>query len=87
MVYDPKEQIVLEEVSSLMDSFENKKHSMAAVLDMAVGIGCKLKADDNNCIGCPLTSYLCREIRERIKDLLDDEGVDDNEQEAEKETQ
>jgi hypothetical protein len=78
MAYDPKEQIVLEEVSSLMDSFENKKHSMAAVLDMAVGIGCKLKADDNNCIGCPLTSYLCREIRERIKELMIDDEEDDN---------
>lgn len=78
MAYDPKEQIVLEEVSSLMDSFENKNHSMAAVLDMAVGIGCKLKAGDNNCIGCPLTSYLCREIRERIKDLMIDDEEDDN---------
>lgn len=75
MGYDLKEQIILGEVTSLMDSFENKRHSMAAVLDMAVGIGCKFKANDNNCIECPLTSYLCREIRERIKDLLiDDEG-------------
>lgn len=83
MAYDLKEQIILEEVSSLMDSFENKKHSMAAVLDMAVGIGCKLKAGDNNCIGCPLTSYLCREIHERIKDLLDDEGDDEGDDDNE----
>lgn len=70
--FDPKEQLILEEICSLFDGFENKRHAIAAALRIAISIGCKEQADkgDKSCIGCPLVSYVCREIHTRANDLL-----------------
>lgn len=73
--FDPKEQIILEEICSLFDGFENKRHAIAAALRIAIAVGCKEQAEkgDKSCIGCPLVSYVCREIHTRANDLLRDE--------------
>ena len=70
--FDPKEQLILEEICSLFDGFENKRHAIAAALRIAIAVGCKEQAEkgDKSCIGCPLVSYVCREIHTRAEDLL-----------------
>lgn len=67
-----KDELMAENISQLVDGFEDKRVGMAALLAMTIGIGCKYQEDNNNgsCIGCPLTSYACREISEQSKLLL-----------------
>lgn len=78
VIFDPKEELILEEICSLFDGFENKRHAIAAALRIAIGIGCKeqAKKGDKSCIGCPLVSYVCREIHTRANDLLRTEEVE-----------
>lgn len=67
-----KDQILLEEICQLVDGFENKQIAIASLLKMSIALGCKYKGDDKTCIGCPLTSYTCREIHERSNMILSD---------------
>ena len=64
--------MLLEKISQLVDGYENKQIAIASLLKMTIALGCKYKGDDKTCIGCPLTSYTCREIHERSNMILSD---------------
>ena len=71
-----KEQIVMNEIISLVDSFDDKV-AIATLLKLAISVGCKYQDNHNEeperCVGCPLTSYVCRLIHTQANLLMEDE--------------
>lgn len=68
-----KDALIVENISQLVDGFEDERAGIAGLLAMAISLGCKYqKAHDNEtCKGCPLTSYVCRGISRQSKLLLE----------------
>ena len=70
----PREQLLFDEIVSISDGFDTPQHAIAALLEAALLVGCKYKdsiGDKKTCIDCPVTSYLCRNMRERSVLLME----------------
>lgn len=76
-----KDEILLKEIQQLVDGFEDKRFAIASLLATTIDIGCSIKEKEGEktCINCPLTSYICREIRGQANMLLSD--IEENEEE------
>lgn len=75
----PREQLLFDEIKSISDGFDTPQHAIAALLETILLVGCKYKdsiGDNKTCIDCPVTSYLCRNMRERSI-LLMEEDLDE----------
>lgn len=64
----PREQLMFDEIKSISEGFDTPQHAIAALMEATLLVGCKYKdsiGDNKTCIDCPITSYLCRNMRER----------------------
>jgi hypothetical protein len=68
-----KDALIVENISQLVDGFEDERVAIATLLAMAISLGCKYQKvhDNGTCKGCPLTSYVCRGISGQSKLLLE----------------
>ena len=68
-----KDAWMIDHISQLADGFEDERAGIAGLLAMVISLGCKYQKVHGNkyCIGCPLTSYVCRGISEQSKLLLE----------------
>ena len=75
-----REQLLFDEIKSISEGFDTPQHAVVALMEAALLVGCKYKDsinDNKTCIDCPVTSYLCRNMRERSI-LLMEEDEDGN---------
>lgn len=63
-----KDELILEEIVNLVDGLENSNMAISLLLGLTIGVGCKF---NKSCADCPLTSYICRQIREKQLMLYD----------------
>jgi hypothetical protein len=72
-----KEQLLLNEIIGLIDGFDDQTHAIAALLELTIAIGCKYQERYNGeakrCAGCPLTSYICRDIYDHANRLMEED--------------
>ena len=71
----PREQLLFDEIKSISDGFDTPQHAIVALMEATLLVGCKYKDsinDSKTCIDCPVTSYLCRNMRERSILLMED---------------
>jgi hypothetical protein len=76
----PREQLLFDEIKSISDGFDTPQHAITALMEATLLVGCKYKdstGDNITCIECPVTSYLCRNMRERST-LLMEENEDES---------
>ena len=72
-----KEQLLLNEIITLIVGFDDKTHAIAALLELTIAIGCKYQeiynGESKKCVGCPLTSYICRDIHSHVNRLMEED--------------
>lgn len=64
----PREQLLFDEIKSISEGFDTPQHAIVALMEATLLVGCKYKdsiGGNKTCIDCPVTSYLCRNMRER----------------------
>lgn len=75
-----KDKLMVDYISQLTDGFEDERAGIAGLMAMTISLGCEYQKVHNNgsCIGCPLTSYVCRLISGQSKMLF--ETINDEEE-------